>query len=166
MVSSPFFLTLNDYKCKLKMNGGDRVEQTISASEWQVMRVVWAHPGATSQEIIQALQEGFDWQATTIKTLLGRLRKKEYLQMVKETSKYHYYPLVSEEEHLQGQVELLLATICSTKQGELVGRLLDTGIFSKSSLGVLGEKIDNLQKQAPERVPCQCLSGQCTCGYH
>ena len=52
------------------------MEQTISAAEWQVMRVLWAQPGTTSQEIIQALKEGFDWQATTVKTLLGRLRKK------------------------------------------------------------------------------------------
>ncbi|MFX3995897.1 BlaI/MecI/CopY family transcriptional regulator, partial [Streptococcus suis] len=76
-------------------------------------------------------QEGFDWQATTIKTLWGRLRKKNYLRMVKETSKYHSYPLISEEEHLQGQVELLLATICSTQQGHLVEKLLDTGTCSQ-----------------------------------
>ncbi|HEM5037493.1 TPA: CopY/TcrY family copper transport repressor [Streptococcus suis] len=142
------------------------MEQTISAAEWQVMRVLWAHPGATSQEIIQALQEGFDWQATTIKTLLGRLRKKNYLKMAKETSKYHYYPLISEEEHLQGQVELLLATICFTKQGQLVEDLLDTGIFSKKTLEKLATKIRQLQESAPEHVVCQCLAGQCTCGHH
>ncbi|HEM4424951.1 TPA: CopY/TcrY family copper transport repressor [Streptococcus suis] len=142
------------------------MEQTISAAEWQVMRVLWAHPGATSQEIIQALQEGFDWQATTIKTLLGRLRKKNYLKMAKETSKYHYYPLISEEEHLQGQVELLLATICSTKQGQLVEKMLDTGIFSKKTLEKLAIKIRQLQESAPEHVVCQCLAGQCTCGHH
>ncbi|HEM5672029.1 TPA: CopY/TcrY family copper transport repressor [Streptococcus suis] len=142
------------------------MEQTISAAEWQVMRVLWAHPGATSQEIIQALQEGFDWQATTIKTLLGRLRKKNYLKMAKETSKYHYYPLISEEEHLQGQVELLLATICFTKQGQLVEDLLDTGIFSKKTLEKLATKIRQLQESAPEHVVCQCLASQCTCGHH
>ena len=65
------------------------MEQTISAAEWQVMRVLWAQPGTTSQEIIQALQEGFNWQATTVKTRLGRLRKKNYVRMAKETSKYH-----------------------------------------------------------------------------
>ncbi|HFI0702941.1 TPA: CopY/TcrY family copper transport repressor [Streptococcus suis] len=142
------------------------MEQTISTAEWQVMRVLWAHPGATSQEIIQALQEGFDWQATTIKTLLGRLRKKNYLRMAKETSKYHYYPLINEEEHLQGQVELLLATICSTKQGQLVEKLLDTGVFSKKSLENLASKISQLQRTAPEQIACRCLSGQCTCGHH
>ncbi|HEM6146545.1 TPA: CopY/TcrY family copper transport repressor [Streptococcus suis] len=142
------------------------MEQTISAAEWQVMRVLWAYPSATSQEIIQALQEGFDWQATTIKTLLGRLRKKNYLRMVKETSKYHYYPLISEEEHLQGQVELLLATICSTKQGQLVEKLLDTGKFSQKSLENLANKISQLQKTAPEQIACRCLAGQCTCGHH
>ncbi|WP_202106261.1 CopY/TcrY family copper transport repressor [Streptococcus suis] len=142
------------------------MEQTISAAEWQVMRVLWAQPGATSQEIIQVLQEGFDWQATTIKTLLGRLRKKNYLRMAKETSKYHYYPLISEEDHLQGQVELLLATICSTKQGQLVENLLETGIFSKKTLEKLAIKIRQLQESAPEHVVCQCLAGQCTCGHH
>ncbi|HEL2220400.1 CopY/TcrY family copper transport repressor [Streptococcus suis] len=142
------------------------MEQTISAAEWQVMRVLWAQPGATSQEIIRALQEGFDWQATTIKTLLGRLRKKDYLRMVKEASKYHYYPLISEEEHLQGQVELLLAIICSTKQGQVVENLLDTGIFSKKTLEKLAIKIRQLQESAPEHVVCQCLAGQCTCGHH
>ncbi|MGQ7461964.1 CopY/TcrY family copper transport repressor [Streptococcus suis] len=142
------------------------MEQTISAAEWQVMRVLWAQPGATSQEIIQALQEGFDWQATTIKTLLGRLRKKNYLRMAKETSKYHYYPLISEEEHLQRQVELLLATICSTKQGQLVEKLLDTGTFSQKSLENLTGKISQLLKTAPKEIACRCLSGQCTCGHH
>lgn len=142
------------------------MEQTISAAEWQVMRVLWAHPGATSQEIIQALQEGFDWQATTIKTLLGRLRKKNYLRMAKETSKYHYYPLISEGEHLQGQVEFLLATICSTKQGQLVESLLDTGTFSQKSLENLASKISQLQRTAPEQIACRCLVGQCTCGHH
>ncbi|NQI73125.1 CopY/TcrY family copper transport repressor [Streptococcus suis] len=142
------------------------MEQAISAAEWQVMRVLWAQPGTTSQEIIQALQEGFDWQATTIKTLLGRLRNKNYLRMAKETSKYHYYPLISEEEHLQGQVELLLATICSTKQGKLVEKLLDTGTFSQKSLENISSKISQLQKTAPESIVCQCLPGQCTCGHH
>ncbi|HFI0332918.1 TPA: CopY/TcrY family copper transport repressor [Streptococcus suis] len=142
------------------------MEQTISAAEWQVMRVLWAQPGTTSQEIIQALQEGFDWQATTVKTLLGRLRKKNYLRMAKETSKYHYYPLISEEEHLLGQVELLLATICSTKQGQLVEKLLDTGTFSQKSLENIVSKISQLQKTAPESIVCQCLPGQCTCGHH
>lgn len=142
------------------------MEQAISDAEWQVMRVLWAQPGTTSQEIIQALQEGFDWQATTVKTLLGRLRKKNYLRMAKETSKYYYYPLISEEEHLQGQVELLLATICSTKQGQLVEKLLDTGTFSQKSLEKIASKISQLQKTAPESIVCQCLPGQCTCGHH
>ena len=142
------------------------MEQTISAAEWQVMRVLWAQPGTTSQEIIQALQEGFDWQATTVKTLLGRLRKKNYLRMAKETSKYHYYPLISEEEHLQGQVELLLATICCAKQGQLVEKLLETGTCARKSLENIASKISQLQKTAPESIVCQCLPGQCTCGHH
>ncbi len=68
-------------------------EKSISAAEWQVMRVVWAHSGSTSNYIIRTLQEGFDWQPATIKTLLGRLRKKGYLEMEKIETTYHYRPL-------------------------------------------------------------------------
>lgn len=142
------------------------MRQAISAAEWQVMRVIWAQPGVTSQVVIQALQEGFDWQSTTIKTLLGRLRKKEYLQMEKNGSKYHYWPLLSEEEHLESQIEGLLANVCSTKQGALVARLLDAGSFSQADFAELASKISSLKEQAPETISCHCLPGQCSCNQH
>ncbi|MBF0786745.1 MULTISPECIES: CopY/TcrY family copper transport repressor [unclassified Streptococcus] len=139
------------------------MEQMISAAEWQVMRVIWACPGRTSSQIITALQEGVDWQATTIKTLLGRLRKKAYLEMKKEGSQYRYYPLVEEREHVQIQLQNLLDTMCSTKNGELVGQLLEMGQFSRSDLQVLATQIANQLPNAPHSLQCSCLAGQCTC---
>lgn len=140
--------------------------QIMSAAEWQVMRVIWAYPGHTSSQIIASLQEGFDWQATTIKTLLGRLRKKAYLEMKKEEGQYHYYPLVAEKEHLQQQLQMLLDTICSTKHGEVVGQLLEMGSFSYSDLEKLRHQIDYQLLTAPQYLQCHCLAGQCTCHHH
>ncbi|MTB63868.1 CopY/TcrY family copper transport repressor [Streptococcus sp. zg-86] len=142
------------------------MEQMISAAEWQVMRVIWAHPGYTSSQIISALQEGFDWQVSTVKTLLGRLRKKSYLKMEKVSGQYYYYPLVEEKEHVQLQLQLLLNTMCSTKHGELVGQLLEMGEFSCSDLRSLGERIAQQESSAPEQIACHCLAGQCTCHHH
>lgn len=141
-------------------------ENVMSAAEWQVMRVVWAHPGATSQFIIEAVQEGFDWQSPTIKTLLGRLRKKGYLEMVKVDKCYQYHPIISEEEHLQGQVDLLLNNMCSTKHASLVKMLLTTGSFSRSDVQELSGGLSSMEDTAPERLVCHCLKGQCTCGNH
>lgn len=143
-----------------------KMEQPISGAEWQVMRVLWAHPGSTSQFIIQSLQAGFDWQPATIKTLLGRLRKKEYLRMEKADTKYHYWPLIGEKEHLNLQLQTLLGNSCSTKNANLILHLLETGSFSKSDLGIIQEKIQGLLLDAPEQLVCHCLPGQCTCGHH
>lgn len=101
------------------------MEHPISGAEWQVMRVLWAHPGPTSQFIIQALQDGFDWQPATVKTLLGRLRKKHYLRMEKVGTKYHYWPLLAEEDHLRLQLQAILDNSCSTKNADLVVSLLE-----------------------------------------
>lgn len=142
------------------------MEQIISAAEWQVMRVIWACPGRTSSQIINALQEGFEWQATTIKTLLGRLRKKSYLEMKKVGGQYYYFPLVQEKEHVKLQLQLLLDTMCSTKHGELVGQLLEMGHFSHSDLQALAGQIANYLPSAPQSLQCVCLAGQCTCHHH
>ncbi|MCP1639858.1 CopY/TcrY family copper transport repressor [Streptococcus gallinaceus] len=142
------------------------IEQIMSAAEWQAMRVVWAHPGSNSQFIISSLQEGFDWQAATIKTLLGRLRKKGYLEMEKVGTTYRYQPLVTEKEHLSGQIQTILDNVCSTKNGQLVEALLEQGQFSTSDLHKILSKIENLTKNSPETLICHCLSGQCTCGHH
>lgn len=49
----------------------------ISDSEWEVMRVIWTQESTTAQEIIDILGQTMDWKPATIKTLLGRLVKKE-----------------------------------------------------------------------------------------
>lgn len=142
------------------------MEQTISGAEWQVMRVLWAHPGSTSQFIIQALQDGFDWQPATIKTLLGRLRKKNYLRMEKKEAKYHYWPLVGEQEHLRLQLQIILENSCARKNGDLLLSLLETGSYSQADLQRIRQKVDAALAAAPEVVACNCLPGQCTCGHH
>lgn len=141
-------------------------EQTISAAEWQVMRVVWAHPESTSNYIIMSLQEGFDWQPATIKTLLGRLRKKGYLEMEKIATSYYYRPLISEEAHLQGQIRLLLDNMCSTKHGYLVQEILQAGQFSEKDMVSIENLAQKMERDAPAKVACHCLKGQCTCGCH
>lgn len=157
-------LVFKDYSIRKKVKKG--MEQAISAAEWQVMRVLWAHPGSTSLFIIQALEDGFDWQPATIKTLLGRLRKKNYLSMEKVDTRYHYWPLVGEGEHLNLQVQTILENSCSTKNVDLVRHLLQVGSYSKADLEDIQKEIRVQIATAGDRLVCHCLPGQCTCGHH
>ena len=51
----------------------------ISDAEWQVMRVVWTLGQANSSEIIEQLAAKCAWSPSTVKTLLRRLEKKDFL---------------------------------------------------------------------------------------
>ena len=54
--------------------------ESMSRAEWQVMRIIWTLGQATSKQVIDFLEKKTDWKAATIKTLIGRLQKKNFLQ--------------------------------------------------------------------------------------
>ena len=60
----------------------------ISDAEWEVMRVVWASGEATSQGIAQVLKGKRGWSQSTVKTLIGRLTAKGYLEAQKEARRF------------------------------------------------------------------------------
>lgn len=136
----------------------------MSLAEWQVMRVVWANPGTTSRFIIDSLSESFNWQAATVKTLLGRLKDKGLLDMTKEDGRYRYLAKVSEQDQLILTLTRLQSLICNTKQVDLVTLLLERGEFSQQDLEGISKLAQQLSQAAPEKLTCNCLTGQCTCG--
>ncbi|NKZ20178.1 CopY/TcrY family copper transport repressor [Streptococcus ovuberis] len=138
----------------------------MSKAEWQVMRVLWANPGATSSEVITHLSSVLNWQGVTVKTLLGRLRDKGLIIAEKVAGKYHYRALVSERDKLLQEISTLQSSVCTTKQVDLVRILLECGAFSKADLEDISQLALEKRELAPERVICQCIAGQCTCGQH
>lgn len=48
----------------------------ITDAEWEIMRMVWSLGQVNSSHLIELVQQKRDWQAPTVKTLLGRLVKK------------------------------------------------------------------------------------------
>lgn len=56
--------------------------QQISAAEWEVMRVVWASGDIKSSDIITILRKKYQWSDSTIKTLIGRLVKKKFFNVL------------------------------------------------------------------------------------
>ncbi|WP_236585115.1 BlaI/MecI/CopY family transcriptional regulator [Companilactobacillus farciminis] len=55
----------------------------ISSAEWQIMRIVWTLKHVTSSEIINLMQKKQTWSDSTIKTLITRLTKKNFLVVKK-----------------------------------------------------------------------------------
>lgn len=80
----------------------------ISNAEWKIMKVLWEKPPQPAYDIIQRLAEAESWQASTIKTLLGRLYRKKVLGIRRYKNLYLYYPLVAQEDCLQTLSESFL----------------------------------------------------------
>lgn len=71
----------------------------LSETEWDIMRVIWTHPGITSAEIVERLNEGGEsWHPKTVRTLLARLVEKKALGYEEDGRSYVYRPLVKEGE--------------------------------------------------------------------
>ena len=108
----------------------------ISNAEWQLMRIIWTHPGLTSRQLIDDAQNILPWKEGTIKSLLHRLLQKNLLRQDKAVRPYAYYPTLSQKEALDHSFQDLMQQ--------------------------LHEKL----KTAPQNIECQCPPHQCTCQNH
>ena len=136
----------------------------ISDAEWEVMRVVWASGEATSQGIAQVLKGKRGWSQSTVKTLIGRLTAKGYLEAQKEARRFVYTTRLEEPESLKQEVEGLLSRICSRKIPNLLAYLIEKTPMIGEDQAMLEEVLR--EKQPAAEVPCDCYPGQCTCHLH
>lgn len=138
----------------------------ISDAERIVMRVLWSHGSLTSHEIISILSQTENWQPTTIKTLINRLVKKEYIQREKIGTKYRYAPLISENETIQLELSELFQQICARQKGAALNTFIDQLLLSYSDIEMLEKTLFEKKKNAPQQLACDCPPGQCRCKHH
>ena len=138
-------------------------ENQISPSEWEIMRVVWTTHPITSKEINTILKEKKEWKLATTKTLIGRLVKKGMLSTEQQGRKYEYSPAVSEKESIDEAIDDLLNQMCTTKVGQTIETIIDKSTISQGDLERLEALIKEKKADAPEKVNCQCIPGQCSC---
>ncbi|MHC9000460.1 CopY/TcrY family copper transport repressor [Enterococcus bulliens] len=136
--------------------------QVISEAEWQVMRVIWTKRETTAKEIYEAIHEPLDWKLATVKTLLGRLVTKEWIETTKEGKRFIYSPLISQESAMERLTEDFLARICAKNVGQTLANMIQNTPLSQTDLALLKTVLAN--KQVTE-ITCSCLPGQCNCHH-
>lgn len=136
----------------------------ISDSEWEVMRVIWTLGQTTAQEITAILGDSMDWKPATVKTLLGRLVKKEVIWTEQEGKKFIYHPAITEAETVKSASEKLFSQICAKKVGATIADLIENSVLSVDDIEKIQEQLK--KKTGVAEVPCNCIPGQCVCSYH
>jgi CopY/TcrY family copper transport repressor len=136
----------------------------ISEAEWEVMRVVWASGESTSQEVAMILKGKRGWSQSTVKTLIGRLTSKGYLQARMDARRFVYTTHLEEPDSLKSEVDNLLGRICSRKIPNLLAYLVNKTPMIAEDREMLQDVLQN--KEVVAEVPCDCYPGQCTCHLH
>jgi len=133
----------------------------ISSAEWQIMRIVWTLKHVTSSEIINLMQKKQAWSDSTIKTLIMRLTKKEFLSRKKEQRRYIYSATVAEQTTMNEYADSLFSNFCAHKSGLVLDELIDAMEISKTDVKMLQATLTQKLKTAPEHVKCDCLPDGC-----
>lgn len=101
----------------------------LSASDWRLMRALWAATSergqATAREVLEALEPGTEWAYTTVKTLLDRLVEKQVVKRARGEGVWHYRPRITREEAQRREVEALKQGVFGGRAAPLVHLLLE-----------------------------------------
>ena len=89
----------------------------LSASEWEVMKVMWDGGPMALRDIYARVSEERDWAYTTVKTLVRRMVAKGWLRYQRVGNSFLYRPAVARKKAVRSAVN------------EFTGRVLD-GLLS------------------------------------
>ncbi|WP_125713697.1 CopY/TcrY family copper transport repressor [Companilactobacillus kedongensis] len=131
--------------------------QNMTKAEWQVMRIIWTLGQATGKEVIDILEKKTTWKTATIKTLIIRLQKKNFLVADESNRPYVYKPLIAENDAIHESVNDLFDSLCCMKKGKAIGDLIDNSDISKSDIDDLISQLQIKREKAPDEVECDCL---------
>lgn len=117
----------------------------ISDAEWEVMKIIWATPHITANEIIAELEHK-EWSPKTIRTLIKRLVEKEALAYEQEGKQYTYFPLVEEEECIRIETQSFMQRIYGGALQPMLVHFLKNEKLSKRDI----EELKSILEQREE----------------
>ena len=141
------------------------MKMNISDSEMIVMRAIWTLEQASVDQIACQIAASNDWSVATIKTLLGRLVKKEMLATTKSGRKFIYTPTMSECQAVGLMGQELLDKVCAQKHVNVLVNLIDDAMLTAENLQLISEAL--AAKTPACHVNCDCLEkfSACTCDH-
>lgn len=109
----------------------------ISSSELEVLEVLWrsAEPMPIAA-IRAALEETHSWDASTVKTLLRRLREKGAVECEKRDV-FYYWPLLGRKDYQRWSTQSFLQRVYQGSARDLVAGLVECCPLSSEDLSEL-----------------------------
>jgi predicted transcriptional regulator len=117
----------------------------ISAAESQVMEALWRKNPLTPEEIIAATAKANDWGPGTVRTLITRLLRKGVLAGARREGGYFYHPLISRDDYVQSESQMLLDRLFGGQVAPLVAHFVTRRTLSAADLKKLKKLMEELE---------------------
>lgn len=118
----------------------------ISNAEFDVLDVIWDDNPVTANEVIERLNQRKNWHDKTVKTLLGRLVKKEVLSFEKQQRQYLYFPLIARDEYTKKETTNFVSRLFKGKITPMVAGFANQNTLSKQDVKELKALIEQWEK--------------------
>jgi BlaI family penicillinase repressor len=118
----------------------------ISDAEWLVMQVLWSTPGATADDVVEALGGRVTWSSRTIRTLINRLLQKKALKYEKEGRKYRYFPAVNQEHCIRQERRSFVQRVYGGTIAPMLAAFIDDAELSAEDIKELKRMLDQKGK--------------------
>jgi len=118
----------------------------ISGAESRIMEAVWRHGALSVLDIIAEVAEVQAWSDATVKSLIGRLLKKNAIQSSRVDGRTLYRAMVTREDYIRDESLGFLDRLFGGDLTPFVSHFSDHHALSKSDiqqLRALLEKLDH-----------------------
>lgn len=119
--------------------------QPISDAERDVLQVLWEHGPQQVRAVHEKLStQGFDWQRSTVITLLQRLEKKGYVSSDRSGHAFIFKAEVSRNELVHQRMIELADEWCDGQTTPLLLAFAEKQKFSSAEIAELRKMVDEL----------------------
>ena len=112
-------------------------KQTITGSEYEIMKILWENGGKMTVAQVTAKLSDNDWTASTVSTFLQRLLKKGLVLCEKKGKTNLYFPGISQDKYDFEETENFIAKIYKGSAKSLVAALFENKKLSKDDVSEL-----------------------------
>lgn len=119
--------------------------QKLSDSEWKVMDVLWTKDSFVLGEIVDALYTQTKWSRNTVHTYLTRMEKKGLVSIDRHQEPHRYSFVVSKEECLKRERDILLNQVYQGAVGDLVAAFLKESKITPEEKERLNQILDEME---------------------
>jgi len=118
----------------------------VSKTEFEILNAIWSKYPCTAKDVVDRLNEQDSWHEKTVKTLLGRLVKKEAITFKKCNRHYLYSPLIDKDEYIVKESDNFLKRLFGGKVSPLVASFAKSEKLSQNDVDELKKIISDWEQ--------------------